>query len=80
MAAKSLARQVPDRASLEDPTTEPGNAAIVLRPVSVPLMQSGFLRITLPDPFELADQVKPKVAPAAEPSAMPVIVNPARPQ
>jgi hypothetical protein len=75
-----LARQLPDRASLDDPTTEPGNAAIVTRPVSVPLMQSGFLRVALPDPFELAEQVKPKVIPAAEPGLLPVPVNPQRPR
>jgi hypothetical protein len=75
-----LGRQLPDRASLDDPTTEPGNAAVVTRPVSVPLMQSGFLRVALPDPFELAEQVKPNVPPAAEPGVLPVPVSPPRPK
>ena len=75
-----LARPLPDRASLDDPTAEPGNAVIVNRSERVPLIRSGFLRVALPDPFELADQVKPRVAPAAEPGVFPVPVNPQRPQ
>jgi hypothetical protein len=75
-----LARPVPDRAALDDPTAEPANAAIVTHTPTVSLPQAGFLRVSLPDPFELAEQVKPKVAPAAEPSAGPVPVNPRRPK
>lgn len=73
-----LGRQLPDRASLEDPTAEPGNSTIVTRTPTPVLGQSGFLKVVLPDPFELGDQVKPKVAPAAEPSPAPVVVNPQR--
>ena len=73
-----LGRQLADRASLDDPTAEPGDAVIVNRtPVPV-LGQAGFLKVALPDPFELGDQVKPKVAPAAEPSPAPVVVSPQR--
>jgi hypothetical protein len=75
-----LGRQLPDRASLDDPTAEPGNAAVVNRPVNVPLLQSGFLRVAIPDPFELAGQVKPKVPHAAEPGLLPVPVSPPRPK
>ncbi|MDB5310000.1 MAG: hypothetical protein JWO38_4202 [Gemmataceae bacterium] len=75
-----LARPLPDRASLDDPTAEPGNATIVNSSPVVSLVQAGFLKVGLPDPFELADQVKPKVVPSAEPGLSPVPVNPQRPK
>jgi hypothetical protein len=75
-----LARPLPDRASLDDPTAEPANATIVTYSPVVPLLQAAFLKVGLPDPFELADQVKPKVAPEAEPGLVPVPVNPQRPK
>lgn len=73
-----LARPVPDRASLDDPTAEPGNAAIVARPAGMPWAATGFLRLALPDPFELAEQVRPNVPLPAEPGLSPVPVNPQR--
>jgi hypothetical protein len=73
-----LARPLPDRASLDDPTADPANAAIVARPAGAPWVVAGFLRLVLPDPFELAEQVKPKVPPPAEPGLSPVPVNPQR--
>jgi hypothetical protein len=73
-----LARPVPDRASLDDPTAESANAAIVSRPTGMPWVTAGFLRLVLPDPFELAEQVKPKVPPPAEPGLSLVPVNPQR--
>lgn len=73
-----LGRQVLDRASLDDPTAEPANAAIVGWSPTPTLAVSGFLRVMLPDPFELGEQVKPKVPPAAEPGLAPVVVNPQR--
>jgi hypothetical protein len=73
-----LGRPVPDRASLDDPTADPANAAIVARPAGTPWVVAGFVRVVLPDPFELAEQVKPKVPPPAEPGLSPVPVNPQR--
>lgn len=73
-----LGRPLPDRAPLDDPTAEPGNTVIVDRSVPPALAPSGFLKFGLPDPFELADQVKPRVPPTAEPAAFPVPVNPQR--
>jgi hypothetical protein len=73
-----LARPVPDRAALDDPTAEPGNAAIVARPTGAPWSPAGFLRLVVPDPFELAEQVKPRVPPPAEPGLSPVPVSPQR--
>lgn len=75
-----LARQVPDRAGVDDPTAEPGNAIIASQSPNWSLIQAAFLKVGLPDPFELADQVRPKVDPAAEPGLMPVPVNPQRPK
>ena len=73
-----LGRPVPDRASLEDPTADTGNAAIVNKSNMPTLNPSAFQRFGLPDPFELADQVKPRVPATAEPLVVPVTVNPAR--
>ena len=62
--APVLGRPVPDRVSLDDPTSELGNAEVVAGAVKTPLAPSGFQKVTVPDPFELADQVKPKVPPS----------------
>jgi hypothetical protein len=43
-------------------------------------MQSGFLKVGIPDPFELGEQVKPRIEPAAEPRVLPVPVTPRRPK
>ncbi|HXD85351.1 MAG TPA: hypothetical protein VN641_02580 [Urbifossiella sp.] len=74
----SLGRQLSDRASLDDPTAEPGNAAIVSRSPTFILGVASFLKVALPDPFELAEQVKGLIPAKAEPSAAPVPVNPQR--
>ncbi len=76
----TLGRPVTDRVSLEDPTSDFGNAVIVAGSAKAPVNPSGFLKVTVPDPFELGSQVKPKVPPTAEPSATPVPVNPQRPK
>ena len=75
-----FARPLPDRASLDDPTAELANTAIVASSPAVALAPAEFLKVVIPDPFELADQVRPKVAPAAEPGLTPVPVNPRRPK
>jgi len=76
----SLARQVPDRASLEDPAAEPAGAVIVNRVVSPAVGVAEFWRVVLPDPFELAAQVKPVVPLGADPGLAPVTVSPMRPR
>jgi hypothetical protein len=40
-----------------------GNATVVANAVPVTLAPSGFLKVTVPDPFELGAQVKPGVPP-----------------
>lgn len=77
-AMPTLGRPASDRVSLDDPTTEFGNAVIVAPPVKVPLTVAGFLKVALPNPFELGEQVKPKLPPTVEPGLTPVPVNPQR--
>ena len=77
-ALPKLGRPLNERVSLDDPTAELGNAAIANPVVKVPLTPAAFLKVGIPDPFELGDQVKPKVAPADEPGLTPVPVNPRR--
>jgi hypothetical protein len=76
--APVLGRPVVDRVSLDDPTNELGNAEVVAGAVKTPLAPSAFQKVTIPDPFELAEQVKPKVPAVAEPAPAPVPVNPQR--
>ncbi|MBA4190134.1 MAG: hypothetical protein C0467_19290 [Planctomycetaceae bacterium] len=73
-----LGRPFNERVSLDDPTAELGNMGIVSPTIRVIVVPTGFLRVTLPDPFELGEQVKPRVPPAAEPGLAPVVVNPQR--
>ena len=74
----TLGRPFTERVSLDDPTSELANAGIVAPSVKVPVAPASFLKVSLPDPFELGTQVKPKVPPTAEPGLAPVVVDPAR--
>lgn len=76
--APVLGRPLNDRVPLDDPTAEAGNAVVVAGAAKVPLTTSGFLKVAVPDPFELGAQVKPNVPAAAEPAVAPVAVNPQR--
>lgn len=73
-----LGRPFSERTSLDDPTSDFANAAIVMPAVTTSLPSAEFQKVSLPDPFELGVQVKPQVPPAAEPVLDPVPVNPAR--
>jgi hypothetical protein len=77
-AMPTLGRPLVERVSLDDPTSELGNAVVVNPAVKVPLAPAAFVKVTLPDPFEFGEQVKPKVPPAAEPGLTPVPVDPRR--
>jgi hypothetical protein len=76
--APALGRPASDRVPFDDPTNDFGNAEVVSGSVKVPLSPSSFLKASVPDPFELGAQVKPKVPASAEPSAAPVPLNPRR--
>lgn len=73
-----LGRPFAERVSLDDPTAELGHTAITSLPVRVAVEPAGFLKPTLADPFELAEQVQPHVPPAAEPGLALVVVPPQR--
>ncbi|WP_439622269.1 hypothetical protein [Gemmata sp.] len=73
-----LGRPATDRVGLDDPTAEAGNQAIVAPLVRVGLLPAAFLKVALPDPFELGEQVKPRVPPAIDPGLAPVAVDPQR--
>lgn len=76
--APVLGRPATDRVPFDDPTTDLGNAVVASESVKSTLPSSNFVKTIVPDPFELGEQVKPKVPPTAEPSATPVEVNPLR--
>jgi hypothetical protein len=73
-----LGRPAGDRASLEDPTTEFSAAVITTPPLKISFVPAPFLKVTVPDPFELGEQIRPAIPSAAEPAPMPVSVNPRR--
>jgi hypothetical protein len=73
-----LARQLPDRASLDDPTAEIASARVVFTRLPVPFTPGWFVRFTIPDPFELAEQMKAKTGAVGELGTRPVVVPPPR--
>ncbi|MBA4065536.1 MAG: hypothetical protein C0501_17835 [Isosphaera sp.] len=74
----TLGRPPADRVPFDDPTAEAAHAAVTGPAVRVPPPRAGFLRVAVPDPFELGGQVRPRVPPAAEPGLVPVVVDPRR--
>jgi hypothetical protein len=75
-----LGRPASDRVSLEDPTTEFGAAVITKPSVKIQLAPAPFLKVTVPDPFEFSEQIRPTIPASSEPAPMPVPVNPRRPK
>ncbi len=73
-----LGRQFTERVSLEDPTVALSHAAITSPPVKVLVAAAPFQRVTLPNPFELGEQVRPVVPKTTEPGLAPVLVDPRR--
>jgi hypothetical protein len=73
-----LGRQYIERVSLDDPTAEAGHAAITEPPVKVPVAPAPFVRVAVPNPFELGEQIRPNVPRASEPGLSPVVVDPRR--
>jgi hypothetical protein len=73
-----LARPLPDRASLDDPTTEVSLAEAVMGIVPPRPTPSPFQKQTLPDPFEFRQPVgQPVLAPGDE--AVPMTIRSPRP-
>ena len=50
------------------------------RPLVLDVAAAAFARVGLPDPFALAEQVRAKLAPEAEPGLTPLPANPRRPE
>jgi hypothetical protein len=74
----AMARQVDDRTGYDDPTSDFANAAVTSPRVRLPFSPAPFLRVGVPNPFELAEQIKPTIPRSNEPALTPVIVNPRR--
>ena len=74
----TLGRPLADRAGFDDPTTDFGTAVIARPPLMAPYRPASFLKVGIPNPFELAEQIKFTISPADEPGLSPVPVNPRR--
>jgi hypothetical protein len=72
----ALARQLPDRASVEDPTVDLSAQGVIRTPLPLPAASLPFLREVIPNPFELAEQLKGKLGRDAEFGTAPVAVPP----
>lgn len=73
-----LAILLPDRASLEDPTTEIAAARAVFTMLPLPFNPVWFVRFGIPDPFEFAEHLRGKTGAAGELGTTPVNVPPMR--
>ena len=73
-----LGTETPDRAPLDDPTTEASLAAALAAPLPQRTTPAPFLRLGVPDPFENRRTVR-LPAPVEEP-AVPVSASPRTPQ
>ena len=72
-----LAKPVPDRASLADPTMEASTAAAVANAIPVRISPAPFVRLNLPDPFEHHHAVRVRTPPAED--IVPPVVIPRTP-
>ncbi len=71
-----LATQVPERASLDDPTAEIAAARAVFTELPLPFNPAWFVRFGIPDPFEFAEHMRGKTGAAGELGTAPVTVPP----
>lgn len=72
------AQQQPDRASLADPTADLNAGRIIQTPLPLATADLPFLRLTIPDPFELIEHLKGKLGKDAEFGTKPVEVTPGK--
>ena len=75
----ATARQLPDRAPLGDPTVDLVGERVVATPLPSPEFRPWFVKFGVPDPFELAEQLKLKLPIQGELATTPVTVPPAKP-
>lgn len=74
-----LANQLPDRASLDDPTAEIATARAVITAMPVPDPVAWFMKFGIPDPFEFAEQLKGKLPIERELGTTPAAVQLGKP-
>jgi len=74
----AMARQLPDRASVEDPTVAATARGIIETPLPLPAVELPYLKETIPNPFEFAEQLKGKLGKETEFGTGPVVVNPGK--
>lgn len=65
----ATAKPAPERPSGDDPAAAAGDA--LARPAPVVLGVAGFVRVVVPDPFELAEHVRAVPPPAVQPVPVP---------
>lgn len=63
-----------------DFTDQAVQQALIHRPLILRLTAAPFVRVGLPDPFLLAEQIRDRLDPTLEPPVAPIIVNPKRPR
>ncbi len=61
-----------DRASLDDPTTDLSAGRVIETPLPTTMVQLPFLRMSIPNPFELSEQLKGKLGKDVELGAGPI--------
>ena len=72
----ALARQLPDRAPVEDPTVELSAKGVIQTPLPHPAFALPYLREVIPNPFEFVEQLKGKLGKDTELGTAPAVVNP----
>ena len=72
----AMARQLPDRAPVDDPTVELSAKGVVVTPFPLPNTTLPYLKATIPDPFEFAEHLKGKLGKDTEFGTAPAVVNP----
>lgn len=68
VALPILARTIPDRAPLEDPTTDFTAGSIINNNLPLRTTPAPFVKTNLPDPFENSEPAKVKLAPKDDPA------------
>jgi len=71
-----LARQLVERAPTDDPTAEISAAKVIATVFPFPVVTLPFLKMTIPDPFEFAEQLKGKLPRETEFGTVPSVVPP----
>jgi len=74
----AMARQLPDRPSVEDPTVAATARGVIETPLPLPTGELPYLKEVIPNPFEFAEQLKGKLGKETEFGTAPAVVNPGK--